>query len=131
MPSVLIEVRKSYPREVEMAIMDAVHTALRSAFRILPSDRNLRLVVHEPHRFSCPPDRQQPDLYTHVTIDAFAGRSVEAKRALYRTIVANLQPLGIPRDHVKILLRESSLENWGIRGGQAACDVELGFEVDV
>ncbi|HVV53635.1 MAG TPA: tautomerase family protein [Polyangia bacterium] len=131
MPSVLIEVRKSYPREVEMAIMDAVHTALRSAFRILPSDRNVRLVVHEPHRFSCPPDRQQPDLYTHVTIDAFAGRSVEAKRALYRTIVANLQPLGIPRDHVKILLRESSLENWGIRGGQAACDVELGFEVDV
>jgi phenylpyruvate tautomerase PptA (4-oxalocrotonate tautomerase family) len=39
--------------------------------------------------------------------------------------------MSIPRDHVKILLREIPPENWGIRGGRAACDVELGFKVDV
>jgi hypothetical protein len=32
---------------------------------------------------------------------------------------------------VKILLREIQKENWGIRGGQAGCDVELGFKIDV
>jgi hypothetical protein len=41
------------------------------------------------------------------------------------------QPLGIPRDHVKILLREIPRENWGIRGGQAGCDVDLGFLIEV
>jgi phenylpyruvate tautomerase PptA (4-oxalocrotonate tautomerase family) len=97
----------------------------------LPGDRNVRLVAHAPHRFACPPERAKPDLYTHVSIDAFAGRSLDAKRALYRTIVLNIEALGIPRDHVKIVLREIPRENWGIRGGQAGCDVELGFKVDV
>ncbi|HVX95316.1 MAG TPA: tautomerase family protein [Polyangia bacterium] len=131
MPSVLIEIRRSIPADEETAIIDAVHAALREAFKILPGDRNVRLVAHAPHRFACPPERAKPDLYTHVSIDAFAGRSLDAKRALYRTIVLNLEALGIPRDHVKIVLREIPRENWGIRGGQAGCDVELGFKVDV
>lgn len=131
MPSVLIEVRKQYTAEQEIALMEAVHAALREAFKLRPDDCNVRLVVHEPHRFACPPDRSRPDVYTHISIDAFGGRSLDAKRALYQTIVANLEPLGIPRDHVKILLRELARENWGIRGGQAASDVELGFKVDV
>jgi len=131
MPSVLIEIRRAIPAEEESRLMEAVHAALREAFRILPGDRNVRLIAHEPHRFACPPGRSQPELYTHISIDAFAGRSVDAKRALYRGIVENLERLGIPRDHVKILLRELPKENWGIRGGQAGCDVELGFKIDV
>lgn len=111
--------------------MEAVHSALREAFKILPGDKNIRLIAHEPHRFMYPPDREKPDRYTHISIDAFAGRSVEAKRQLYQTIVTNLESLGIPKDHVKILLREIPRENWGIRGGQAACDVELGYRLDV
>ncbi len=131
MPSVLIEVRKRYPQEEEVALMEAVHDALREAFRILSHDKNVRLIVHEPHRFACPPDREKPELYTHISIDAFAGRSLNAKRNLYMSIVKNLEPFGIPKNHIKILLREIPKENWGIRGGQAGCDVELGFKVDV
>jgi len=131
MPRVVIEVRRQYTREQEIALIDKVFEGLRDAFALPESDRNLRLVVHEPHRFSCPPDRAHPELYTHITIDAFAGRSLEAKRKLYRNLASNLQTLGIPRDHVTVLLRELPRENWGIRGGQAACDVELGFNVEV
>lgn len=131
MPSVLIEIRRQYTQEQEVALMEAVHAALRQAFKIMPGDRNVRLLAHQPHRFACPPGREQPDSYTHISIDAFAGRSLEAKRNLYREIVERLQPFGIPRDHVKIMIREITPENWGIRGGQAACDVELGFKVDV
>jgi hypothetical protein len=50
---------------------------------------------------------------------------------LYRKIVKNLHELGVPNDHVKILIREIPEENWGIRGGQAGCEVELGFRIDV
>lgn len=131
MPSVMIEVRRQYTREQEAALMESVHAALREAFKILPGDRNVRLVVHEPHRFACPPDRENPELYTHISIDAFAGRSLDAKRNLYKAIVNNLEAFGIPKNHVKILLREIAKENWGIRGGQAGCDVELGFKVEV
>lgn len=131
MPSVLIEVRQNYSVEVERGIMEAVHSALRACFKILPGDRNVRLLVHEPHRFDCPPDRERPEYYTHISIDCLAGRSIEAKRKLYRTIVKNLEPFGIPNNHVKIMLREISAENWGIRGGVAACDIDLGFKVDV
>jgi 5-carboxymethyl-2-hydroxymuconate isomerase len=131
MPSILIEVRKQYSAEQEVALMNAVHAAVQSAFKILPHDRNVRLIAHEPHRFACPPNRAKPEAYTHISIDCFAGRSLDAKRMLYKTIVGNLEPFGIPADHVKILLREIAPENWGIRGGQAGCDVDLGFKVDV
>ena len=67
MSSVLIEVRQQYSKEQECAIMEAVHSALREAFKILPGDRNVRLVVHEPHRFECPPSRTNPELYTHIS----------------------------------------------------------------
>jgi phenylpyruvate tautomerase PptA (4-oxalocrotonate tautomerase family) len=131
MPTVLIEVRRPYTPEQEMGLMEAVHAALREAFKIKPGDRDVRLIVHEPHRFACPPACEKPEAFTLIGIDAFAGRSVDAKRNLYRAIVANLEPFGIPKDHVKIVLREQPRENWGIRGGQAACDVDLGFKVDV
>lgn len=103
MPSVLIEVRQERNREQEVALMEAVHTPLCEAFKILLGDKNVRLVVHEPHRFACPPDRDKPELYTHISIDAFAGRSLDAKRSLYKAIVSNLEPLGIPKNHVKIM----------------------------
>ena len=131
MPSVLMEVRQQYSTEIEEGIMEAVHAALREAFKILPGDRNVRLLVHEPHRFQCPPDREKPECYTHISIDCFSGRSIDAKRLLYKAIVNNLAVFGIPGDHIKIMLREITAENWGIRGGQAACDVDLGFKVDV
>ena len=62
--------------------------------------------------------------------DRFAGRSIDAKRTLYREIVERLEALDIPRDNVSILLRENAPENWGL-SGRAACDVDLGFDINV
>ncbi|OHV05328.1 tautomerase family protein [Mycobacterium talmoniae] len=131
MPSSLIEVRRHYTPAEEVALIDAVHAALVAAFQIPAADKNVRLVAHEPHRFAHSPNLTHPERYTLVTIDCFAGRSVDAKRNLYGEIVRRLAELGVPADHVRILLRESVPENWGIRGGRAACDVDLGFQVNV
>ncbi len=131
MPHAVIETRREYSEPEESALIEAIHGALVRAFRIPPSDRHIRLISHQPHRFACPPGKAQPERYTLVSIDAFAGRSVDAKRALYREIVEALEPLGIPRDHVSVVLRDVPTGNWGVRGGQAACDVELGFEIEV
>lgn len=131
MPTVLIETCLQREPAAEVAIMNAVHAALVEAFKIPVNDREVRLLVHAPHRFQAPPDRAHPELFTIIGIDAFAGRSVDAKRKLYRAIVDKLEPLGIPRDHVLTTVRDHPLENWGVRGGVAACDVKLGFDVNV
>lgn len=131
MPSSLVEVRRQYTADEEVAIIDAVHGALVAAFQIPDRDKHVRLVAHEPHRFSHAPNLAAPEFYTLVSIDCFAGRSLQAKRHLYREVVDRLAALGIPRDHVTIVLRESTTENWGIRGGQAASDIDLGFQVNV
>lgn len=131
MPTALIEVRRRYSEAEETSIIDAVHGALVIAFRIPPRDRYVRLVAHEPHRFACSPRLTDPERFTLVSIDCFAGRSVEAKRVLYNEIVNGLSALGIPTDHVTITLRDIPTESWGIRGGKAACDVDVGFTVEV
>ncbi len=61
----------------------------------------------------------------------FPGRSLDAKRKLYRLIAEGMDAAGVGRDKVLVVLHEPALENWGIRGGQAATDVQLGFKVDV
>lgn len=131
MPNSTIDVLRDYTDAEGAALLDAVHSSLVEAFRLPARDRHVRLVVHEPHRFAVPPDLEYPELYTQVTIDCFKGRSLDAKRALYAQIVQRLGVLGIPSDHVLILVRESPAENWGIRGGQAASDVDLGFDINV
>jgi phenylpyruvate tautomerase PptA (4-oxalocrotonate tautomerase family) len=129
MPNVTIEVRRRYTPAEEEAIINAVHAAVMEGLKTPEWDRTLRLVVHEPHRFATPPGRGER--YTLIEIDLFSGRSLQAKRALYQAVVRNLGGLGIPPEEIKILLRESAAENWGIRGGQPASEVELGFKVDV
>jgi phenylpyruvate tautomerase PptA (4-oxalocrotonate tautomerase family) len=129
MPSVTIEVRRRYSQSEEVGIIDAVHAAMMEALKIPSSDKTIRLVVYEPHRFAGPPGKT--DQYTVIGIDLFAGRSLAAKKALYQAIVRELAPFGIPADHVTVVLRETHAENWGIRGGIPASEVDLGFKIDV
>src|SRR4051812_5207632 len=114
-PNVTIEVRKHYGRKQEEDIIKAVHAAMMTGLKTPEWDRTIRLIVHEPHRFATPPDKD--DRYMLIEIDLFSGRSLEAKRTLYQSIVKNLAVFGIPPDHIKVLLRESPPQNWGIRGG--------------
>lgn len=129
MPNATIEVRRQYTPAQESAIIDAVHAAMVQGLKIPKWDKTVRLVVHDPHRFPQTPEKGER--YTLVDIDLISGRSLEAKKALYQAIVKNLEPFGIPSDQIKILLRESPAENWGVRGGVPASDVDLGFDVTV
>lgn len=131
MPSTMIEVRREYSEAEEVALIDAVHDAVVAGFQIPPQDKDVRLVVHAPHRFACSPRLTQPEYFTLVTIDCFAGRSIDAKRALYSQMIINLKPFNIPADHVTILVRDHPTHNWGLRGGHPASDLDLGFNINV
>lgn len=131
MPSTIIEVRHPYSPDDQHRLIEAVHAALVEGFRIPLEDRCVRLVIHAPHAFGCSLKYSAPERATVVTVTAFAGRSLDAKRRLYAAIVERLAPLGIPRDHVKIILVEVPRENWGLRGGQPGSEIDLGFDVEV
>ncbi len=129
MPLARIEVRKSRPPEQVQAIIEAIYLAQREALQVPAHDRQIRYIEHRPEHFHVPPGKTEN--YTLVEITLFAGRSIEAKRALYQAIVKNLNALGIAPDDIFIVLNEVALENWGIRGGVPASEVDLGFKVIV
>lgn len=129
MPLVKIEARKGLSPELRLKLLDAVHRALVEAFKIPDRDRHQRFVEYAPEDFEIPGGKGER--FTIVEIDAFAGRSLDAKRALYQTIATSFEALGVPAHDVMIVLRETPAENWGLRGGRAACDVDLGFEIKI
>lgn len=98
---------------------------------IIPEhDRFQRLYELDADNFEAPYDRT--DSVTVIEIMMFKGRSFEAKKRLYQTIVDNLaRNPGIKGNDIIIVLHETSLENWGIRGGKPASGVDLGFDIDV
>ena len=129
MPVVMIETRVGVSSEAKRQMFDAVHQALMAAFKIPDSDRTQRFVEYEAEDFEIPPGRGPR--FTVVSIDAFAGRSTDAKRALYQEIVTRFEAIGTPKTDVLIMLNEIPMQNWGLRGGIAGCDVDLGFNVRV
>jgi phenylpyruvate tautomerase PptA (4-oxalocrotonate tautomerase family) len=129
MPLVRIEVREGRSPSEKKALLEAVHFALVEALKIPELDRMQRLHELPADCFEIPPDKS--GMFTLVEVTMFPGRSLEAKRRLYGALVRNLGELGIkPRD-VFIILHEPPMENWGIRGGVPASEVDLGFEVNV
>jgi hypothetical protein len=131
MPSSTIEVRHHYTPAEELAMMEAVHGAIVEAFQVPPTHRNVALVVHPPGRFLGRTDSPDPDRTTNVSIYVLKGRSLQAKRKLYRLLIAALSRFGIPGACVLIKLHEMPHENVAVRGGQAVSDIQLGYTLDV
>lgn len=113
----------------EMAIIEAVQSALVSAFRIPEWDRDVVLDLYDENRRIVSTGRSER--YTRIEIVGIAARSIEAKRALFLAIAENLEAVGVPRTESRIYLIEPPAESWGIKGGLLASEANLGFKVDV
>jgi phenylpyruvate tautomerase PptA (4-oxalocrotonate tautomerase family) len=129
MPLVQIEILEGRPAPEEERLLDAVHDALIEAFSVPEDDRTQRIIEHDPENFETPPGTSER--YTLIEIIAFPGRSAGAKRRLYEAVVRNLERLGTPATDIFIVLQEPPMENWGIRGGKPANEVDLGYKLDV
>jgi phenylpyruvate tautomerase PptA (4-oxalocrotonate tautomerase family) len=129
MPLVQIEILEGRPAPEKERLLDAVHEALIEAFSVPEDDRTQRIIEHDPENFERPPGTSER--YTLIEIVAFPGRSAGAKRRLYEAVVRNLERLGTPATDIFIVLQEPPMENWGIRGGKPANEVDLGYKLDV
>jgi phenylpyruvate tautomerase PptA (4-oxalocrotonate tautomerase family) len=128
MPSTRISTG-AWARGSEMKVIEAVQAALLSSLKLPDHDRDVVLDVYEAATRIVPTGRSER--YTRIEVIMFSGRSLEAKRTLYRTLVANLSELGVPANEIKIILIEVPAENWGLRGGLPASEIDLGFKIDV
>ena len=126
MPNTLIATRAGWITDPG-AVIDAVQSALREALKIPEGERTLRLIEHPPSHFAVPPGRGEK--FTLVEVAMFSGRSMGAKRE--QAIVRNLAAFDVAASDIKITLIETPAENWGIRGGLPASEIDLGFKIDV
>ena len=130
MPIIRIEIIAGKSAEYKKAVLDGVHNALMEAFRIPDTDRIQIITEHLPEDFER--KSEHSDRFTLIEISAFAGRSIDAKRRLYTAIVNNLKTNpGIESSDVFILVNEQPLDNWGVRGGKPASEIDFGFKIDV
>jgi phenylpyruvate tautomerase PptA (4-oxalocrotonate tautomerase family) len=129
MPLVRIEILEGRSVDERRQLLQAVHDALVEAFEIPDDDRTQRIVEYDPDNFEIPPGKSER--FTLIEVTAFPGRSRAAKAALYEAVVRRLCDLGVDAADVSIVVQEPPMENWGIRGGRPADEVDLGYRLDV
>jgi hypothetical protein len=129
MPDILVEVRGSWLNGKQAAFLEAVHGAVVEALKTPDDEPLARLIEHPVGSYLTP--RAAGERFTRIEVVLFRGRSLEAKRRLYRAMVRHLCPFDVPPEDVKIVLVEVTAEDVGFRGGQAACDVDLGYALQV
>jgi phenylpyruvate tautomerase PptA (4-oxalocrotonate tautomerase family) len=129
MPLVKIEIESGKSLEYKQKLKDIIHQNLVTFFRIPDHDRRNRIYELSPENFE---KAGRSSDYVIIEITVFKGRSLDTKRKFYRALNDQLvDELTIPPQDITIVLNEVPLENWGIRGGFPASELNLGFNLNV
>ena len=127
MPLVKIELKKGREKSEVIKIRDAIMDAVVEGLRLPSYDRNIRVMEYEEAFFTL-----NTPYEILIEIAMFSGRTIETKKNLYKTIVERVERTKLlKKENIFIVLNEQTLENWGIKGGTIATEVNLGFKVDI
>jgi len=129
MPHAAIMRRKNVAPTGKRDLMDAVNRAMIEVLGVPDDSHPVMVNEYDADAFLIPEGCSER--FTIVELTLFAGRTPETKKALFETIVARLDDLGIAAPDIRIIIREEPLENWGVQGGRPASEVELGFKVEI
>ncbi len=117
MPFVSIDILKGKSSKYKEAVLDGVHEALIQAIKIPEDDRFQR--IHEIDKDDFKYSKTKSDNIIIIEITMFKGRTLEAKKDLYKAINHNLaQNPGIDGKDISILIYELPPENLVIRDGK-------------
>ena len=83
----------------ELKLIEAVQSALVASFRMPEGDRDVVLDLYGENRRIVSAGRSKR--YTRVEIVGIAARSLDATRALFKAIAANLEAVGVPRNDTR------------------------------
>jgi phenylpyruvate tautomerase PptA (4-oxalocrotonate tautomerase family) len=128
MPIVKISILEGRSTSEKKKLLDIVHSSLVEAFKIPDSDRCQRICEFKKDHFEFPD--YISDKFTIIEMDIYPGRSIEAKKTLYKLLYTEFKNLGYQDKDYLVLLNEPSLDNWGW-AGKSAREIDLGFSLDV
>lgn len=111
------------------AIVEAVNRAFVDALKVPEDTHPVRMCEYDADVFLIP--RQSSTAFTLIEATVYPGRTIDTKRRLYARMIAELGETGIAAEDIRIVLYEVPLENWGLKGGIPASEIELGFEVEI
>ena len=128
MVQVTIYGRHDHLDRVRTELSAAIHASAVDALALPASKRFHRYIGLDPVDFIHPDDRS--DRYTIIEISMFEGRSIEAKKALIRSLFERIEAqCGIAPQDVEITIFETPRHNWGIRG-LPADELTLNYTVE-
>jgi 4-oxalocrotonate tautomerase len=121
MPVTRIAIREGKTPEYKQALMDEIYEAMRETVAIKDGDRFMAVSEHGEHEFAYGPflgiDRS--DNLVQIQVFWAPGKTVDAKLAMYRRIVARLADnLGVRPEDVLISVMETAAENWSFGNGE-------------
>ena len=129
MPLVRLSLYEGKTIDEKNKIIGLIHKSMMDSLKIPENDKNFRIIEYKKENFIIPKNKSEN--YILIEISMFKGRTLDAKRLLYKYIVENLKKIGFNPSDIFIVLHEEDMDNWGIRGGYPASEVNLGFKVDV
>jgi phenylpyruvate tautomerase PptA (4-oxalocrotonate tautomerase family) len=120
--------RGAHPQN-SSAIVEAVNIAFIEGLKVPADSHPVRLCEYEADAFLIP--RESSGAFTLIEATIYPGRTLETKRRLYAKMIDGLKQLGIAATDIRIVLYEVPRENWGLKGGTPASELDLGFEVEI
>ena len=114
---------------IRQQLSDAIHSCVVEALQYPANKRAHRFIKLDEGDFYYPEGRS--DKYTIIEISMFEGRSIEAKKLLFRLLFERIEAqVGITPNDVEITIFETPSSNWGIRG-MAGDELNLNYKIDV
>jgi phenylpyruvate tautomerase PptA (4-oxalocrotonate tautomerase family) len=114
---------------IKCRLSDVIHACVVEALQYPVNKRAHRFFHLDKSDFYYPEGRS--DKYTIIEISMFEGRSVEAKKHLYRLLFAKINDeLGITPTDIEITIFETPRHDWAMRG-KAGDELDLDYKVKV
>ncbi|MDE1497302.1 tautomerase family protein [Xenorhabdus bovienii] len=129
MPIVKIEEATVRSITQKRAIVETIFESLRQVLGVSDEELQSRYQYYNAEDFIAPGNIPN---YLHIEIVMFKGRTLASKKKLYRHIVDSLAKLlSISPTSIVILLREHEADNWAIRGGIVANEIDFGYNISI
>jgi phenylpyruvate tautomerase PptA (4-oxalocrotonate tautomerase family) len=129
MPQTKIYGNADFIQQNREVLSTTIHACVVEALNYPPEKKFQRFFPLQAEDFEYPSDRSNK--YIIIEILMFAGRTVEAKKNLYRLLFERLkEKLDISSLDIEIILIEIPSHNWGIRG-VAGDELNLNYKVNV
>ena len=114
--------------ENETSFIDEFHNKMMSVLKIPEHDR--QIVLDQKTKGFYQPTTSSGK-YIIFEIKMFSGRTLETKKKLYKELFSLANSVGVEGSNVNVILQDIEKVNWGIRGGQPASEVDLGFKTNI